>query len=280
MDNYIHDALIRFAQEGGNVVVLTGAGISAESAVPTFRGPDGYWQVGSEVYQPQEMATHHMFTRQPDQVWQWYLYRLAVCARAQPNAGHEALVAMERQLSDRFILITQNVDGLHLRAGSSLARTCQIHGNLFYMRCADECHDKHYAVPLELRQERRDNILPVAAQRKLRCPVCGGFSRPHVLWFDETYNDRYYFLSKALTAARRAAVLIVVGTSGATNLPNQIVHIAAQQGALIIDINVAFNRFSQMALQSGRGYFIKGSSGELLPLVARCFEADPKPAGR
>src|SRR5512142_2112025 len=97
---------VREAQ--GRVVVLTGAGISAESGIPTFRGKDGFWVVGSRNYMPQEMATQEMFRRAPEEVWRWYLYRFGACAGARPNAGHEALAALDRALGDRFHLITQN----------------------------------------------------------------------------------------------------------------------------------------------------------------------------
>ncbi len=98
------------------LTVMTGAGISAESGIPTFRGPEGYWTVGSRSYHPQEMATFAMFRRRPDDVWQWYLHRATVCHQAEPNTGHIAIVALETLFGDRFTLITQNVDGLHLRA--------------------------------------------------------------------------------------------------------------------------------------------------------------------
>ena len=110
---------------GGRVVFLTGAGVSAESGIPTFRGQEGYWTVGSREYHPQEMATQASFTKMPRECWRWYLYRRGVCNAAQPNAGHEALVRAERALKDRFRLITQNVDGLHRRAGNIQAIRCK-----------------------------------------------------------------------------------------------------------------------------------------------------------
>src|SRR5919205_1139494 len=118
----------------GRVIALTGAGISAESGIPTFRGKEGYWVVGPKNYMPLEM-----FERSPEEVWRWYLYRFGVCRGAQPNAGHRALVALERALGDRFHLVTQNIDGLHLRAGATPARTSCIHGDAAFVRCADGC---------------------------------------------------------------------------------------------------------------------------------------------
>ncbi|MEM9195817.1 MAG: Sir2 family NAD-dependent protein deacetylase, partial [Myxococcota bacterium] len=118
----------------GKVVFLTGAGISAESGIPTFRGEEGYWRVGSQNYHPQEMATRAAFRAMPDEVWAWYLYRRSVCRAADPNAAHRAVADLDSALGDGFLLVTQNVDGLHLRAGSPLERTYQIHGNIDYMR--------------------------------------------------------------------------------------------------------------------------------------------------
>src|SRR5689334_10636211 len=102
----------------GSIVALTGAGVSAESGIPTFRGKQGYWTVGAREYHPQELATKAAFDAMPWQVWAWYLYRLGVCQRAEPNPGHHALTQLAHALPDRFSLITQNVDGLHRRAGS------------------------------------------------------------------------------------------------------------------------------------------------------------------
>ena len=119
MEDRLQDIVQKFKDSRGNITVLTGAGISAESGIPTFRGRDGYWTIGSKEYHPQEMATFHMFTRRPLDVWAWYLYRKTVCAEAVPNAGHRALVELETLFLDRFCLITQNVDGLHLRAGNT-----------------------------------------------------------------------------------------------------------------------------------------------------------------
>jgi NAD-dependent protein deacetylases, SIR2 family len=131
MNPVMIEAIARRLESGGRLTVMSGAGISAESGIPTFRGTEGYWTVGSRVYHPQEMATRAMFDRSPREVWRWYLYRMGVCRQAAPNAGHRAVVDLERLLGERFTLITQNVDGLHLRAGSSPGRALQIHGNVF-----------------------------------------------------------------------------------------------------------------------------------------------------
>lgn len=140
----------RAARGPGLVVALTGAGVSGASGIPTFRGHEGYWTVGSEHYTPQEMATYDMFQRHPEVVWGWYLYRRGICLAAEPNAAHTALVELEQALADRFVLLTQNVDGLHLQAGNSVERTLQVHGNLHCMRCARECGRGPVPVPVAL----------------------------------------------------------------------------------------------------------------------------------
>ena len=229
------------AHGNGFITVLTGAGISAESGIPTFRGPEGYWTVGSKVYHPQEMATFEMFCRMPDEVWRWYLYRMGVCAAAAPNPGHLALVAMEHHFGDRFTLITQNVDGLHLRAGNSLERTYQIHGNVFFMRCSLNCTDEVYPLPAEVQPKTADEPLTATDREHLRCPRCGAYTRPHVLFFDESYNEEHYHFYSTLHTARETELLIVVGTSGATNLPNQVVQEVYRHGAMIVDFNIEAN---------------------------------------
>ena len=132
-------AVLEGVAANGRVLVLTGAGISAESGIPTFRGREGYWVVGSRNYMPAEMATHEMFEAAPEDVWRWYLSRFGAVRGAEPNAGHHAIAALERALGDRFTLVTQNIDGLHRRAGSSEARTYCIHGEAAFVRCAAGC---------------------------------------------------------------------------------------------------------------------------------------------
>jgi NAD-dependent deacetylase len=258
-------AAIRDAFSGTErVTVMTGAGISAESGIPTFRGPEGYWTVGSKVYHPQEMATQAMFRRRPLEVWRWYCYRRSVCRNAEPNPGHLALVAMEQHLGDRFMLITQNVDGLHLRAGSSPEHTYQIHGNIDYMRCADGCSADLWPVPDRIPSRPVTKEFTNSVLEKLRCPVCGGRARPHVLWFDEYYDEAYYRFESALAVASQTSLLLVVGTSGATNLPNQVAHRVLTRGGRVVDINTEANVFSELARHSN-GFCLTGASGQILP---------------
>ena len=248
----------------GKVVVLTGAGISAESGIPTFRGSEGIWVVGSRNYAPQEMATHEMFERAPDEVWRWYLYRFGVCGGAKPNAGHEALVRLERALGDRFTLVTQNIDGLHRRAGST--RVHCIHGDSAFVRCDDEWGLGVVAIPDGL-VPRGDAPLAPAERETLRCPRCGGWLRPHVLWFDECYDEEHYRMDSALRAASEADLLLVVGTSGATNLPMQIGRLAFSRGTALVDVNPEHNPFAELAGHAPNGFFARGSACERLPAI-------------
>jgi NAD-dependent deacetylase len=281
VDEDLKKAVHSVAQSQGKIVVLTGAGISAESGIPTFRGPEGFWTVGSRNYRPEEMATFAMFSRNPEIVWQWYLYRIGICRNAKPNSGHMAVVKMEKQLGDRFLLITQNVDGLHLRAGNSAEKTFQIHGNIETLRCSNECSKETYSIPETVgvsafaqgfggSGKERQESLKEEEIGSLKCPKCKSWLRPHVLWFDESYNEENYKFNSSIDAATSADMLLVVGTSGATNLPMQVGTIAAQKGAVIIDINPDFNPFSAIATKNG-GFFCQGPAGQILPDLVDLF---------
>ncbi len=263
----LHKLLDQVDLASGRITVLTGAGISAESGIPTFRGPEGYWTIGSDVYQPQQMATRQMFRQNPDAVWQWYLYRLSVCQAAKPNPGHYALVDLERILQERFTLITQNVDNLHLAAGQSPERTFQIHGNIFFVRCSADCDEAVYALPRGVAPKDKNEPLSAHERDLLRCPRCRQRLRPHVLWFDETYNEHHYRLHSSISVARQTALLLVIGTSGATNLPSQVVAEAIRNGAYLIDINIDTNPFGQLAQQYPKGLAIRHPSAAALERV-------------
>ncbi len=266
------DRILRLLREGvkspGGLTVLTGAGISAKSGIPTFRGPEGYWTIGSQVYYPQDMATFRMFRQNPRQVWQWYLYRMGVCRQAAPNAGHRALIDMESLFPDRFTLVTQNVDNLHLRAGHRLHNTFQIHGNVFYQRCSENCNATVSLIPKEIQPNGKEEPITETQWRLLHCPDCGGLLRPHVLWFDESYDERHYRLESTLEAAGNTGLLIVAGTSGATNLPNQVVWEVYNHGGIIIDINIDTNPFGHLADNYSRGISIRQPCGKALPWLA------------
>jgi NAD-dependent deacetylase len=267
----LKDRLQDIARSSSRITVLTGAGISAESGIPTFRGPEGYWTVGSKEYHPQEMATYRMFGEKPYEVWEWYLYRLGICAAAEPNPGHLAVAAMEKALQGRFTLITQNVDNLHLQAGNSLENTFQIHGNIFYARCQATCGYGIQPLPAGLKAKKKGEDLSKEERSLLACPRCGSNLRPHVLWFDETYDEVHYRFQSSLVVASQTELLLTVGTSGATNLPNQVAWGVYQKGGTIIDINIERNPFSELAERSRCGAFIQGMSSSVLPDISRAL---------
>lgn len=267
MDKKLQEILTNFKSTNGMIAILTGAGISAESGIPTFRGEEGYWVVGSKNYRPEEMATFRMFTQMPDEIWLWYLYRKTICNNAKPNKGHEAVVELEKMYKDKFCLITQNVDGLHVRAGNTLDRTFMIHGNIDYMRCTKECTKEIYPIPDDLVPKSKTDKVTDKDKKHLVCPKCGAMSRPHVLWFDECYDEHYYKYESSINVASKTDLLIVVGTSGATNLPMQIGQHCRSRGTSIIDINPTPNPFSSIAENMHNGYYYQGPSGDILPKI-------------
>ena len=278
----------------GPIVVLTGAGISAESGIPTFRGPEGYWRVGSRHYQPTEMATIEAFARMPEEVWRWYLHRRRVCRGAAPNAAHVALVELERRLGDRFLLVTQNVDGLHLRAGNTRARTYEIHGNIDFCRCASGCAPLVRPMPAAVEDAATGEAtgapadpttdaagtsaapLSAAVRAALRC-ACGTWLRPHVLWFDESYDEPLFRYVSSLRAAETAAALVVIGTSGATTLPTRVCETVASRGAPLIVVDPETTPFVTLAESSRRGLVLRGTASAIVPALAAELAALVRP---
>jgi NAD-dependent deacetylase len=264
---YVRDPFDLAAEAGrtGAVVVLTGAGVSAESGIPTFRGPEGFWTVGSTAYRPEALATRAAFDEMPEEVWRWYLWRRGRCRAAEPNGAHRAIVALERALGDRFRLVSQNVDGLHRRAGSGDARSYYVHGDLELVRCADECTLAMEPLDPSLVLAEKDAPWTPALAEALRCRRCGGWARPHVLWFDECYDEPRFRFESALRAAAACDLLVTIGTAAATNLPNQIVGLVARRGAAMIDVNPDGGRFAEIAASLPRGAAIRGTAGDVVP---------------
>lgn len=219
------------------VAVLTGAGVSAESNIPTFRGKQGLWR----EYRAEDLATPAAFARDPGLVWEWYDWRRQKIAQAEPNAGHRALAELERRVP-RFTLITQNVDGLHDRAGSS--RILKLHGDIWTVRCID-CG-----------AEREDRRAPLP-EIPPRCE-CGGLLRPGVVWFGEALPPGVW--RDAEEAAQTSDVFLTVGTSAVVYPAASLVRIAKRAGAKTIEINIAAS-----AVSDSVDAFLEGASGELLP---------------
>ncbi len=220
-----------------SVAVLTGAGISAESGIPTFRGAGGLWR----EYRAEDLATPEAFARDARLVWEWYDWRRGLIAAAQPNAGHVALAELELR-TKRFALITQNVDGLHDRAGSR--RIHKLHGDIWRVRCVG-CG-----------REQRDERVPLP-ELPPRCG-CGALVRPGVVWFGETLPPAVW--EAAEEAAREAEVFLVVGTSAVVYPAAGLAWTAKAAGAKVIEVNLEETPFSAEVDTS-----LRGRAGELLP---------------
>lgn len=230
--------LIDQLRRAKHVAVLTGAGISAESGVPTFReAQTGLWA----QYDPQELATPHAFRQNPRLVWAWYEWRRGLVAQADPNPGHLALAEMEQQVS-QFTLITQNVDGLHQRAGSQ--HIIELHGNIVRNKCFDDGR---------MVTEWKDT-----GEVPPRCPRCDGFLRPDVIWFGESLP--YDALNTAVAAAQSCDLFLAVGTSAvvqpAASLPLQ----AIQHGVTTVEINPQTTPITRFV-----DFVLAGPSGQVLP---------------
>lgn len=234
----IQEDLIQQLRNARRVVVLTGAGVSQESGLRTFRDTQtGLWA----QYKPNELASPEAFRRDPKLVWDWYAWRREAVKAVRPNPGHYALVEMERRVP-QFTLITQNVDGLHLMAGSQ--HVLQLHGNIQRVRCAD-CYTF-----TEVWDDDSESVP--------RCKVCGGLLRPDVVWFGEALpRDQ---LEAAVAAARSCDLFYSIGTSGVVQPAASLGFAAHNRGAVVVEINMEPTPLTPKA-----NYFLQGKSGEILP---------------
>jgi NAD-dependent deacetylase len=264
LDDRASEAIHKGVAAGGNVVFITGAGISAESGIRTYRGDDGLWT--SDGAAAMSKATLAYFSRHPEQSWQWHLNRRAETLTAEPNAAHNALADLERVLGGRFALITQNVDRLHIRAGNSEQRTCEIHGHYGGMRCTAGCPGV-LEIPGEL-DDWSNGSNWMAVRDLLECPRCGFATRPHVLWFDEFYDEANYRIKAAGSRAARASLCITVGTSGGVPVAARLAGIAAKAGAVLIDVNPADSELRQLAIRTPDGVAVTTPASTALPAIA------------
>ena len=258
------------------VVVLTGAGISAESGVPTFRGPGGYWtSADGQGFRAMDLARASTFAREPHLVWRFYLERLEHVAKVRPNAAHLAIVELENALGDRCTLVTQNVDGLHQRAGSSEERTYAIHGDLGSVRCAVGCSRTVWPIAAPARRPGSAQLdgASGAPPPGLACPRCGGWLRPHVLWFDECYDEEWFRFDSTRAAIAAADLLMVVGTSGATTLPNLVVDSADSRRVPFLVIDTEPSPFAVRASRSPHAAFLHGPATVCVPEVVAALLA-------
>jgi NAD-dependent deacetylase len=222
---------------------LTGAGISKESGIPTFREADGLW----ENYRPEELATKEGFLSHPDVVWRWYMERLFSAREKKPNPGHFALARLE-QVLPRFVLITQNIDDLHRRAGS--ADVIELHGNIEKFRCLDQAHPAAY-------DDSWSDEPPLCD--------CGSIIRPGVVWFGEQLPEKE--IARAFLESERCDVMLVVGTSGLVAPASHLPFAAQERGAAVIEVNTAPSAITPIS-----DFFLEGPSGELLPGLVSAVE--------
>jgi NAD-dependent deacetylase len=239
-----------------SIVVLTGAGISAESGIPTFRDAmTGLWS----RFRPEDLATPEAFARDPRTVWEWYAWRRERVEGVRPNAGHEALARLERHARARgagFLLVTQNVDGLHTAAGSE--NLVELHGNIRRVKCFDGGH--------VVASWPRDGAAPPL------CPVCGSPLRPDVVWFGEALPQ--LAIEAAVAAARGCDFFLSVGTSGLVEPAASLPFVALELGATVIEVNPDVTPLTRRATAS-----IAATAGIALPRLVPRLESD-QPAPR
>jgi NAD-dependent deacetylase len=242
MSEHQVEEVVEFLAGAGRVAVLTGAGISAESGVPTFRGKDGLWK----QYKAETLATSEAFERDPKLVWEWYDWRRGLIAPVEPNAGHRVIAGWE-SLFGEMAVITQNVDGLHAKAGSQ--NVVELHGNIWKLRCTRE----------GTVEEVRDNPLPHIPPV---CPNCGSLFRPHIVWFGESLDP--VVLDRAYDLSQSCQVMFVIGTSAVVHPAASLPYAAARAGAKIVEVNL-----EPTSLTPHANFFFPGKAGEILPVLDR-----------
>ena len=228
--------LIEKMKNAQRIAVLTGAGISAESGVPTFRGEHGLWK----KFRPEELANVNAFLSNPKLVWEWYNYRKKLISDVHPNPGHHALVLIEEEVPE-FCLITQNVDGLHRKAGSKTI--LELHGNIMLSKCMD-CELKSDSLDLEFSDIPQCN--------------CGGMMRPDVVWFGEMLPE--VVIKDAFQWAGHCEVFLSIGTSALVHPAASLPMVAKEAGAYVVEINLDPTVISDRVDES-----ILGPSGDILP---------------
>ena len=234
--------LLSLLRRTSKLVALTGAGVSQESGLRTFRDAQtGLWA----QYKPEELASPQAFARDPKLIWDWYAWRREAVKGVRPNPGHHALAEMEKR-STGFTLITQNVDGLHRMAGSQ--NVLELHGNIQRVRCS-ECG--------RLAETWSDDSESVP-----QCESCGGLLRPDVVWFGESLpRDQ---LEAAVEAARSCNVFFSIGTSGLVQPAASLAFAAHNRGAIVVEVNA-----EETPLTPKADFFFQGKSGELLPELVK-----------
>jgi NAD-dependent deacetylase len=240
-------AAARAIRDSQRLVVLTGAGISKESEIPTFRDAmDGLWA----KYDPQQLATPEAFRRHPKLVWDWYEYRRGLIANASPNPGHVAIAELENYLA-HVVVITQNVDGLHAAAGSH--DVIAVHGDIRRNKCFANCRGE--PTPINVDELAWDRTAGPPT-----CPYCGAYVRPDVVWFTEALSRDA--LARALNLSETCDVMLVVGTSGVVYPIAALPSYAHERGAVLIEVNPNTTPITELAT-----LHLAGRSGEILPQI-------------
>ncbi len=236
------------------LVVLTGAGVSKESGIPTFRDAlDGLWA----KYDPEDLATPRAFRRNPQLVWDWYEHRRAMVRRAAPNPGHRALADLEALLP-QVVIVTQNVDDLHQRAGST--DVIPLHGAIMRNKCFNACRGEPTVIDVAALAGFDPEDGPPA------CPYCGGWVRPDVVWFGESLPAAAF--NRALQLAEAADVMLVVGTSGVVQPAARLPFVARRGGAVIVEANPVRSEITALA-----AVWLEAPSGQSLPQVVAALRA-------
>ncbi len=239
------------------LAVSSGAGMSRESGLMTFReAQTGLWA----QYDPQQLATPQAFRRDPDLVWSWYMMRLQRVREAQPNPGHYAVAELEH-LIPQVVVLTQNVDGLHERAGST--DIVELHGRLGRFKCGTGCQGE--PTPIDLA------VIDHDAEHAPRCPQCGDYVRPDVVWFGE--NLPRGAVERAFQIAGACDVMLVVGTSGMVQPAASLPVAARRAGATVIEVNPEPSQITPLA-----DVFLQGPSGEVLPQIVAAVWARREPS--
>ena len=233
------------------LVVFTGAGVSKESGVPTFRDAlDGLWA----HYNPEQLATPQAFKANPGLVWRWYAERHTLIESVKPNAAHLALFELE-MLLPQVLIVTQNIDGLHRRAGSS--DVIALHGDIREYKCVADCQGNPTLIDVP-------NWSQFTAPPP--CPYCGRLVRPNVVWFGEALPLNAF--ERASDFCQVSDVLLVIGTSGLVNPAAMLPRLGKDAGAALIDINLAHDEISKIA-----DIFIQAPAGQTLPLIVQLIRA-------
>lgn len=257
-------------EKQGYITFLTGAGISAESGIPTYRSIDGIWIKGTKYHRPEEFGTYKYFSQNQEEVWQYNLFWKKLIEEAKPNHGHSAITEIESILGERFKLITQNVDGLHQRSGTQ--KVYEIHGSKQKVRCSKECSEP-IAFPENVKFKEYTEDLTAEDIDSLKCRKCGNWLRPNTLWFDESYNEKNYYFDTAYDIADNTDILFVVGTSGSTALPVNIVETVKIRGKWIVLINPENDTYFDYILKGSKTlHSVQESSSKALPELKNMIE--------